>query len=641
MERSAWFAHARPRLEKLEDRLVLNADNVAIALAANTAPSFDVARDAVLHWNDVMLDANAIDCARPITVQDQIGPTRVSRAFAIVSAAVFDAVNSITHANAPYLVELGGFESANKTAAISAAAHATLKALWPDQAARFDDALAKALAVVPNGPAETRGVELGRRVAQVILADRLNDGSNAPMPYTPIDEPGHHRPDPENPDQGFLTPGWGDVDTFVIGDVERFQVDPVPALGSLEYTLAYYQVALLGGDGITTPTLRTPEQTQIGKFWAYDKAPAVGTPPRLYNQVVQTIAVDQGNSTEENARLFALVNLAMADAGIQCWDAKYDNDFWRPIVGIREGNADTNPITIGVPNWTPLGAPLSNGTGKNFTPPFPAYGSGHATFGAATLRVVGNFYGTSQIEFDFQSDEFNGHNFDVNATTPRPAVTRHYDNLDEAIDENAISRIYLGIHWIFDATNGVNSGKAIADYVTTNALLPRQVGGTTLQFSAGTRPLDVLVVIDGERARIVDRQTGQVLASRSSDQLSRVVITGSTGNDRIEVTLAADAPVLAGGIFLTGLAGSGDEVLVNGSGAADTFLLERNTVTINGSAIHLSGVEKLRLGLGREDTLLVLEQPQASFTPPGFSGSGDLEDTLDDLVRDFLRLFRS
>ena len=134
MERSAWFARpvsrarkagARLRLEKLEDRLVLNGDHVAQALAANTASSFDPARDPVLYWNDVMLDSNAIDCSRPLAVQDQIGPTRVSRAFAIVSAAVFDALNSITHANAPYLVEINGFESANKTAAISAAAHAT------------------------------------------------------------------------------------------------------------------------------------------------------------------------------------------------------------------------------------------------------------------------------------------------------------------------------------------------------------------------------------------------------------------------------------------------------------------------------------------------------------------------------------
>jgi hypothetical protein len=558
----------------------------------------------------------------------------------MVSAAVFDAFNSITHTHAPYLVEFNDYESASKTAAVSAAAHATLKALFPHQESRFDDAFEDALAVVPDGTAETRGVELGRKVADAILAARGDDGSDEPMPYTPVDEPGRHRADPENPNQGFLTPGWGDVDTFVIGDDEKFQVDPVPALGSLEYTLAYYQVAILGGDGVTTPTLRTAEQTEIGTFWAYDGSPALGTPPRLYNQIVQTIAVDQGNTPDENARLFALINLAMADAGIQCWDAKYDYDFWRPIVGIREGSADTNLLTIGVEDWTPLGAPLSNGTGKNFTPNFPAYGSGHATFGAATLRAVGNFYGTSQIDFDFQSDEFNGSNFDVNATTPRPAVTRHYDNLNEAISENAISRIYLGIHWIFDASSGVKSGKAIADYVTTHALLPREVTGSTLQIT-GSRPLDIVVAIDGERARIIDRDTGKVLASRSSAGLGQVVVVGSSGNDRIELSIAASAPVLAGGISISGRSGT-DQVIVSGTSSIDTFLVERNAVTFNGNAIRMTSVEKLSLGVSRVDALFILEKPAASFTAPSFASRfSDLGLVLENLERDFDNLFNS
>src|SRR5262249_7205016 len=148
------------------------------------------------------LDSSAIDST--LAVGDQPGPTRTSRAFAIVSAAVYDAYNSITHANDPYLTELLGYEAASPTAAVSTAAALTLKDLYPQQAARFDAARADALATVPDGDAENLGVALGRRVADAILAARANDGSDAMMTYTPVDEPGHHRVDPLNPTQGFL-----------------------------------------------------------------------------------------------------------------------------------------------------------------------------------------------------------------------------------------------------------------------------------------------------------------------------------------------------------------------------------------------------------------------------------------------------
>src|SRR5262249_1804362 len=167
-----------------------------------------------------------------------------------------------------------------------------------------------------------------------------------------------------------------------------------PALTSLQSTTAYYEALLFGGDGTTTPTLRTPEQTQIGIFWGYDGSANLGTPPRLYNQIVRVIAADHHNTMEQNARLFALVNIAMADAGIECWDTKYTYDFWRPIVAIRNGGTDGNPLTVGLPNWAPLGAPATNAVGTgvlNFTPPFPAYTSGHATFGAAAFHTVADF----------------------------------------------------------------------------------------------------------------------------------------------------------------------------------------------------------------------------------------------------------
>ncbi len=173
----------------------------------------------------------------------------------------------------------------------------------------------------------------------------------------------------------------------------------------------------LGGDGIVTPTERTRDQTIAGIYWGYDGTPNLGAPPRLYNQIAMQIADERNtNNVLELARLMALVNVAMCDAGIAAWESKYFYDFWRPITGIREaspgtgptGRGDGNPNTRGDTTFTPLGAPASNATGPNFTPPFPAYPSGHATFGAALFQTLRNFYGTDRIRFTFVSDEFNG-----------------------------------------------------------------------------------------------------------------------------------------------------------------------------------------------------------------------------------------
>lgn len=549
--------------------------------------------DAVLAWNQVMLDACAVDAA--LSTHDEPGPTATSRAFAIVSASVFDALNSISHNYQPYLTELAGYEGADADAAVSAAAYTTLRELYPQQLVAFDAAYASWLAQIPDGQAEDLGVELGQRIASAILAARADDGSDVNTPYTPLDGAGYHQPDPNNPNQGFLGPSWGQVDTFVIGDVNAFEADPPPALTSAEYAAAYQQVLDYGGDGVTTPTLRTDEQTQIGIFWAYDGTPGLGTPPRLYNQIVQVIAQDQGNTMEENARLFALVNLAMADAGIQCWDVKYDYNFWRPVVAIRAGDQDGNDLTVGDPTWNPLGAPATNGGpgALNFTPPFPSYGSGHASFGAAAFTAVANFYGTDQIPFDFMSDEFNGINKDVSGDV-RPVVVRHYDNLTDAIWENAISRIYLGIHWIFDATAGVDAGTKIGDYVTAHALLPREASTDgVFSYQADGKRLDIILSINADTAQIIDRRTGEILALQQVSGLSQVVIVGSNANDRIEIVMSPDAPTLSGGIWIDGGQGNGDRVKVHGIQGRKHQLITDDLVQLGETEIHLTSVEAI------------------------------------------------
>src|SRR5262245_13503179 len=279
------------------------------------------------------------------------------------------------------------------------------------------------------------------------------------------------------------------VKPFAISSAVDFQAPPPPLLTSVEYANAFNEVKVLGAadaetndrDGNGLPD-RTPDQTQIGIFWGYDGSPGMGTPPRLYNQIARVLAVQQGNTELQNARLFALVNISMADASIAAWDTKYVYNFWRPVIAIREadpgtgptGLGDGNPATTGETTWSPLGASCSNScpAGSNFTPPFPAYTSGHAAIGAAMFRTLRDFYGTDNLSFTLTSDECNGVTTDQNGAVRAPA-TRSFSSFSQAAEENGQSRIYLGIHWRFDKTAGIAQGTSIADYVFQNYLEPK------------------------------------------------------------------------------------------------------------------------------------------------------------------------
>jgi PAP2 superfamily len=259
---------------------------------------------------------------------------------------------------------------------------------------------------------------------------------------------------------------------FVLRSTDQFRAPPPPAMTSAAYTTAYNEAKSFGGDGIVTPTQRTPEETFIGTFWAYDGTPSLCAPPRLYNQITLQIADQTKLSAIELARLLALVNVAMADTAMAVWDSKYHYDFWRPILAIREsdpgtgptGKGDGNPATMGEPSFKPLGAPASNLQGPNFTPPFPAYPSGHAGFGGALFQTLRRFFGTDRLGFTFVSDEFNGVTRD-NQGNVRPYMPRSFSRLSQAEEENGQSRIYLGIHWSFDKTEGIAQGQRVADYV--------------------------------------------------------------------------------------------------------------------------------------------------------------------------------
>ncbi len=452
--------------------------------------------DSILEWNDVMLKANAAD--HSLTKPEQGGPILTSRAFAIVSAAMYDAYNSVEHIGKAYLVNAPFTNGANSDAAVAQAAYQTLVELFPSQKAMFDSELADSLARIADGASEDLGRAVGKHVADELLALRDADNYdklNADGKYVPNGKPGFHNVDPLHPDQGFYGAGAVEISPFAVQSADQFQSAPlddgtpegrIAFMQSEEYRKAFEEVKALGGDGITTPTSRTAEQTEIGKFWGYDGRPELGTPPRLYNQIVRHIAEQEGNSEADNARLFALVNISMADAGITSWNTKYDDAFWRPILGIRGGDVDGNPDTIGDSNWQPLGAPASNPRpgDTNFTPNFPSYTSGHATFGAATFQTLARFYGTDNIHFSFVSDELNGKTIDADGSV-RPLVERSFSSLTEAKVENAQSRIYLGIHWAFDATDGIEMGDAVADYVFDHLLEPKKAD--TLPSSNGSQ----------------------------------------------------------------------------------------------------------------------------------------------------------
>ncbi len=440
------------------------------SLEARCLPSADV----VLEWNAVALDALKNDSL--LAHPRQNNPGAASRALGIVQAAVFDAVNSIDRSYDPYLVQLNAPPDASLTAAAAQAAHDTLFALFPEYGPTLNARLANDLARGGSLLSRVEGALVGHVVAVRILAARSHDGADVSISWPVGTQPGQWQPDPLHPGQSAWGPEWGDVTPFTMTSATQFPVPAPPAMTSQAYADAYNEVKSLGGDGVTTPTMRTPEETEIGLFWGYDGSPGMGTPPRMYNEIAETLAVQMHNSVVQNARFFALINLAMADAGIASWAAKFQYDFWRPVTAIRAGDADGNPLTTADATWTPLGAPEDNGGGTNFTPPFPAYPSGHATFGGALFRLMADFFGRDDIPFTVGSDEFNGVTRDQNGVV-RPLLTRSFDSFSQAAEENGQSRIYLGIHWSFDKMQGIALGGSIADYVFSHFLRPHKAPG--------------------------------------------------------------------------------------------------------------------------------------------------------------------
>lgn len=404
--------------------------------------------DVVTAWN-----AAALEAVRAV----RENPPRATRAMAIEHIAIFDAVNGIQRTHRPYHVAELAPAGASLEAAIAAAGFTTLSAWFTNAnviATNLQPLYEAQLAAVPDGQARTDGIAWGRSVAQAILALRADDGWNVAVPYTPSGLKGRWKPTPPAY-APFLLPGWGKVRPFAMTSGSQFQPQPPPSLTSSAYA---FEVNVTKAYGSATSTVRTADQTEVALFW--NDNPGTETPPGHWNMIAADVSAARGLSVLENARLFALLNIALADAAIACWEAKASYDYWRPIDAVREADTDGNPGTDADPAWEAL----------IFMPSFPDYTSGHSTFSRSAATVLAGFFGTDEIPF---------------AATSRgvPGVTRNYPGFSAAADEAGISRIYGGIHYPSANLQGQACGYQIGLHVLSYFLPPLEA----LRFSEVAR----------------------------------------------------------------------------------------------------------------------------------------------------------
>jgi membrane-associated phospholipid phosphatase len=386
----------------------------------------------VIDWNQLLLSIVNTPGAQPANIQ----PTRD---FAIVQASVYDAVDAIDRSHEAYLISVRAPRDASETAAADAAARTALDGLYPSQVNVVDAQYATELAQVPDGPAKEQGIRVGNEAASALLAVRSNDGSNvAPPPFVPGTAAGEYRPTPPNfPTPVFTT--WGQVTPFVLDRGDQFRPAPPQPLESDPYSDAINEVQVVGS---ATSTTRTAEQTEIGRFW---------NPPiqNFWNQIAEEVAADRHSDLPTTARLFAALDLSLADSAIAFYDAKYAYRVWRPVTAIRLADTDGNPDTVADPTWVPLA-----GT----TPADPSYPGAHSTISAAAAEVLASFFGDRQA---------------FTVTSPAlPGVTRSFDSFAVAAEEAGASRIYAGVHTRLDHIAGRTLGQEVAGFVLRNALLP-------------------------------------------------------------------------------------------------------------------------------------------------------------------------
>ncbi|WP_162275923.1 phosphatase PAP2 family protein [Roseimaritima ulvae] len=382
-------------------------------------------------------------------------PPQVARNLAMIHGAMFDTLNSFAGDYHSYLPSQSPPSDAVPVAAAAAAAHQVASTLYSesDELAVWDASLHESLRGF--GDADLTGsLNFGRSIGNAFLEARREDGADTTGSHTAGDAPG----DWERTAPDFLPPllpAWADVTPFALESANQFRPAAPPSLDSQQYADSVDEVMRIGG---YSSTERTADQTEIAIFWA--DGGGTYTPPGHWNQIASETISAQQLGLLESARTFALVNYALADAGIASWDAKYGYDFWRPIDAIRYAETDGNASTVTVENWLPLVA----------TPPFPTYTSGHSTFSGAAAEVLTGLFGDN---FAFSSEIDRRPSAAQKPLAEDRIVTRHFTSFWHAAEEAGISRIYGGIHFDFDNTAGLESGRGVGQWVATRLLQPK------------------------------------------------------------------------------------------------------------------------------------------------------------------------
>jgi uncharacterized protein (DUF2147 family) len=368
-------------------------------------------------WNVITLKTTA---AGPFS------PPRETRSLAIVSAAIYDAVCSITRDCEPYGARVKTGRDASVEAAVDAAAHDVLVALYPGAVTSLNTSYDSAIATLPSGRARDKGESVGQSAAAAALAMRAQDHASDVVVYTPTAGVGHWIPTPPAFLSGLET-GWGNVTPFLIASGDEFRPAPPPSVGSDDYVRDYLEIASIGArDSLT----RTAFQTETARFW-------VATAPQNWNQVVRQLTLESGMDAAHAAHAYLVLNLAGADAIIAAWEAKYHYGQWRPVTAIRSLADDGSSATVADPTWTPL---LT-------TPPFPDYPAGHATYGGAAMQVMNAMFGDRHGT--------------LTITSPASGVTHQYQSFTDIANEVENARVWGGIHWRTSVRVGTELGRRV------------------------------------------------------------------------------------------------------------------------------------------------------------------------------------
>jgi hypothetical protein len=404
-----------------------------VSVAADPAAAQTV--NPVVQWNRTLLTIVRTPGAQPATVH-------ATRSFAILHASIYDAVNSIDRTHKPYLVQLTGVSpQASQDAAADAAAHEVLVKLYPKFQTSLDSQFEQLLAEMPDSQDKTEGIHIGEMVADDILAIRDQDGSGAtPAPFVPVNVPGSYQLTPPNFKPAQFT-HWSKVTPFAIQFANQFRPGPPPELTSDTYEDSFNEIKSVG---ILNSMTATANQKQIGLFWN-------GAIQNYWNEIAQTLSIDHHLATAQNARLFALLDLSLADSVIAFYDAKYTFNFWRPVTAIRAADTDNNPQTLADPNWLPQ---------STNTAPDPSYPGAHASISHAAATVLISFFDSNRFEQQVTSETL-------------PGVVRSFETISDIAAEATLSRVLAGQHFRFDENAGQRLGDDVGDFIFDNFLTRR------------------------------------------------------------------------------------------------------------------------------------------------------------------------